>query len=83
MSDDGAGVDLARVKDKAIQNNLIDAGAEVSDEALMSVIFETGFSTAEKVSQIAGRGVGLVVVRNESKLHRHRPCSTPLRFVGG
>ena len=65
VSDDGAGIDLARVKDKAIQNNLIDANAEISDQALMSVIFETGFSTAEKVSQIAGRGVGLDVVRND------------------
>lgn len=65
VSDDGAGVDLARVKDKAIQNNLIDANAEISDQALMSVIFESGFSTAERVSQIAGRGVGLDVVRND------------------
>jgi chemosensory pili system protein ChpA (sensor histidine kinase/response regulator) len=65
VSDDGAGVDLARVKDKAIQNNLIDANAEISDQALMSVIFETGFSTADTVSQIAGRGVGLDVVRND------------------
>ncbi len=63
--DDGAGVDLARVKEKAIKNNLIEANAEVSDQALMSVIFESGFSTAEKVSQISGRGVGLDVVRND------------------
>jgi chemosensory pili system protein ChpA (sensor histidine kinase/response regulator) len=65
VSDDGAGINLARVKEKAIQNNLIDANAEVSDQALMSVIFESGFSTADKVSQIAGRGVGLDVVRND------------------
>ena len=65
VSDDGAGVDLAKVKEKAIANNLIDANTELSDQALMSVIFESGFSTAEKVSQIAGRGVGLDVVRND------------------
>jgi chemosensory pili system protein ChpA (sensor histidine kinase/response regulator) len=65
VSDDGAGIDLARVKEKAIKNKLIDAKAEVSDQALMSVIFETGFSTADKVSQISGRGVGLDVVRND------------------
>ncbi len=65
VSDDGAGINLARVKEKAIQNNLIDPNAEVSDQALMSVIFESGFSTADKVSQIAGRGVGLDVVRND------------------
>ena len=65
VTDDGAGVDLARVKDKAIQNDLIDANAQISDQALMSVIFESGFSTAEQVSQISGRGVGLDVVRND------------------
>ena len=65
VSDDGAGINLARVKEKAIQNKLIDVNAEVSDQALMSVIFESGFSTADKVSQIAGRGVGLDVVRND------------------
>ena len=65
VSDDGAGVDLARVKEKAIQKNIIDTNAEISDQALMSVIFETGFSTTDKVSQIAGRGVGLDVVRND------------------
>jgi chemosensory pili system protein ChpA (sensor histidine kinase/response regulator) len=65
VSDDGAGIDLARVKEKAIKNKLIDAKADVSDQALMSVIFETGFSTADKVSQISGRGVGLDVVRND------------------
>ena len=65
VSDDGAGIDLARVKEKAIKNNLIEANAEVSEQALMAIIFESGFSTAEKVSQIAGRGVGLDVVRND------------------
>ncbi len=65
VSDDGAGVNLQRVKDKAIKNKLIDANAEVSEQALMSIIFETGFSTVDKVSQISGRGVGLDVVRND------------------
>ena len=65
VSDDGAGINLRKVKEKAIKNNLLAADAEVSDQALMSIIFETGFSTADKVSQIAGRGVGLDVVRND------------------
>jgi chemosensory pili system protein ChpA (sensor histidine kinase/response regulator) len=63
--DDGAGINLQKVKEKAIKNKLLDANAEVSEQALMSIIFETGFSTADKVSQIAGRGVGLDVVRND------------------
>ena len=65
VSDDGAGVNLQRVKDKAVKNNLIDAKVDISEQALMSLIFETGFSTAEKVSQISGRGIGLDVVRND------------------
>ena len=65
VSDDGAGIDLARVKEKAVNNHLIDSDAEISDQALMSIIFESGFSTAEKISQITGRGVGLDVVRND------------------
>ena len=65
VSDDGAGVNLQRVKEKAIKNKLIDENAEISEQALMSIIFESGFSTADKVTQIAGRGVGLDVVRND------------------
>lgn len=65
VTDDGAGVNLDKVKEKAIKNNLIAAGSQPTEQALLSVIFEPGFSTAEKTSQIAGRGVGLDVVRNE------------------
>ncbi len=65
VSDDGAGINLQRVKEKAIKNKLIEPNTEVSEQALMSIIFESGFSTADKVTQIAGRGVGLDVVRND------------------
>lgn len=65
VTDDGAGINLQRVKEKAIQNNLLDENSEVTEQSLMSIIFESGFSTADKVSQIAGRGVGLDVVRND------------------
>jgi chemosensory pili system protein ChpA (sensor histidine kinase/response regulator) len=65
VSDDGAGINLQRVKEKAIKNKLLDPKKEVTDQALMSLIFETGFSTADKISQISGRGVGLDVVRND------------------
>ena len=65
VSDDGAGINLQKVKEKAIKNNLLEANADVSEQALMSIIFESGFSTADKVSQISGRGVGLDVVRND------------------
>ena len=65
VSDDGAGINLQRVKEKAIKNKLLDPKKAVTDQALMSLIFETGFSTADKISQISGRGVGLDVVRND------------------
>lgn len=65
VRDDGAGVDLSKVKDRAIENNLLDENANITEDALLSVIFEPGFSTADEVSQIAGRGVGLDVVRND------------------
>ena len=63
--DDGAGIDLPRIKAKAIEKKLYEIDDEISDQKLMSLIFEPGFSTSEKISQIAGRGVGLDVVQNE------------------
>lgn len=65
VTDDGAGIDLEKVKQKAFEKGLFEAGQELSDQALMAVIFEPGFSTADTISQIAGRGVGLDVVRSD------------------
>ncbi len=65
ISDDGAGVNLAKVKQKAIEKGLFESDQALTDQALMAVIFEAGFSTADTVSQIAGRGVGLDVVRSD------------------
>ena len=65
VNDDGAGVDLDKVKQKAIKSGLLVDSADITEEALLSVIFEPGFSTADIVSQISGRGVGLDVVRND------------------
>jgi chemosensory pili system protein ChpA (sensor histidine kinase/response regulator) len=65
VTDDGAGINLSKVKQKAIEKGFFTADQVLSDQALMSVIFEAGFSTADTVSQIAGRGVGLDVVRSD------------------
>ena len=65
LADDGGGIDLARVREKAINMGLLAADAEVPDSQLIQFIFVPGFSTAEEVTQIAGRGVGLDVVRSE------------------
>jgi len=65
ITDDGSGVNLAKVKQKATEKGLLAAGQEVTEQALMAVIFEPGFSTADSISQIAGRGVGLDAVRSD------------------
>ena len=65
ISDDGAGIDLARVKEKAVQKGLIKAerAAQLSPWEALQLIFLAGFSTAEKVTGISGRGVGMDVVK--------------------
>ncbi len=65
VTDDGRGADRAAIRRRAEQRGLIKLDAELGDAELDSVIFESGFSTSEKVSQLAGRGVGMDVVRNE------------------
>ena len=63
IEDDGAGINREAVKRKAIQRGLIDAGAELSDSEIDHLIFLPGFSTAEQVTEVSGRGVGMDVVR--------------------
>lgn len=63
--DDGAGINLDKVRKKAVQNGLFTADQVVSPDILLSVIFEPGFSTATTITQIAGRGVGLDAVRTD------------------
>jgi len=67
MRDDGAGIDLDAVRRKAIKRGLIEADAELGDYELLQFILQAGFSTAEKVTQISGRGVGMDVVHAEVK----------------
>jgi two-component system chemotaxis sensor kinase CheA len=63
VSDDGAGINRARVRESAINKGLIAADAVMSDEEIDNIIFMPGFSTAAAVSDISGRGVGMDVVR--------------------
>ena len=63
LADDGAGINRERVRQKAITNELISADANLSDEEIDNLIFLPGFSTAEKISDISGRGVGMDVVK--------------------
>jgi two-component system chemotaxis sensor kinase CheA len=65
VSDDGAGLDAARLRQKAVDKGLITAqqAAELGERESFELIFRAGFSTAEKLSDVSGRGVGMDVVR--------------------
>lgn len=65
ITDDGAGIDVARVKEKALNAKLVapDVAARMSRQDLLRLIFLPGFSTADRVTQFSGRGVGMDVVR--------------------
>ena len=65
MRDDGAGVPLEAVRRKAILRGLLDPSAAISDHEVLQFILQPGFSTAEKITQISGRGVGMDVVHEE------------------
>lgn len=61
--DDGKGIDPEKVRAKAIERGLIAADVELSEKDICALIFEPGFSTAETVSNVSGRGVGMDVVK--------------------
>src|SRR5690606_26235988 len=67
LSDDGRGVDLQAVRAKAIERGLMDVDAHLTDHEVLQFILQAGFSTAEQVTQISGRGVGMDVVNSEIK----------------
>ena len=61
--DDGGGLNKDRIQAKAIEKGLIQPGQALSDQEIVNLIFEAGFSTMEKVTNLSGRGVGMDVVR--------------------
>ena len=67
IADDGAGINRERVFAKAVEKGLIAADAQLSKEEIDHLIFAPGFSTAQQVSNISGRGVGMDVVRQNVK----------------
>ena len=72
ISDDGRGLNRERIFNKAVERGLIQPGAQLSDNEIFLLIFEAGFSTAEKVTDISGRGVGMDVVRRHVQALRGR-----------
>lgn len=63
ISDDGAGLNHQRIRQKAIEKGIISADRELSEQDIFKLIFEPGFSTAAAVTNLSGRGVGMDVVR--------------------
>lgn len=68
LTDDGGGIDRERVARKALEQGILEPGSTLSDDGLLSVLVRPGFSTAESVSDVSGRGVGLDVVL--ARLHQ-------------
>lgn len=63
ISDDGAGLNLNKIRERAIEKGMISEDIKVTDPIIKDLIFESGFSTATSVTEIAGRGVGMDVVK--------------------
>ncbi|MBC7573897.1 MAG: Hpt domain-containing protein [Herminiimonas sp.] len=66
FSDDGQGLNLERIRNKAMQTGLLTDDSVITDGELTDLIFHPGFSTAAEVTELAGRGVGMDVVRSEA-----------------
>lgn len=67
VKDDGAGIDVSKVRAKAIKQGFITYDSQLSDHDILQFILQSGISTADEVSQVAGRGVGMDVVDSEIK----------------
>jgi chemosensory pili system protein ChpA (sensor histidine kinase/response regulator) len=65
LSDDGGGIDLEKLYRKAVERGILEHGQPLNDAERAQLIFASGLSTADTVSELAGRGVGMDVVRNE------------------
>jgi two-component system chemotaxis sensor kinase CheA len=64
IGDDGAGIDVAAVRKKAAEKGLLRSPERVTDREVVKIIFQPGFSTAKKVTNVSGRGVGMDVVKS-------------------
>jgi two-component system, chemotaxis family, sensor kinase CheA len=72
VSDDGKGLNLQRILEKAILANIVRDGQELSNQDIFQLIFHAGLSTAEQVTNVSGRGVGMDVVRKNIEALRGR-----------
>ncbi len=82
IQDDGKGLDKDRILKKAIDNGVVEPGQELSDEEIFKLIFHPGLSTAEKVTSVSGRGVGMDVVKKNIESLRGKIEIRSTRGVG-
>ncbi len=68
VSDDGRGLNAARILQKAQERGLVEPGQELSEQEIIQFILASGFSTAEKVTDVSGRGVGMDAVANAIRM---------------
>ena len=77
VADDGAGLDRDRIEAQALEAGLLSEGDDSSDEGLFGLVFQPGFSTASRVSELSGRGIGMdVVKRNIEAVRGHVSLET-------
>jgi len=67
FTDDGAGLDLDRIRAKGVASGLLEDGDDVTDAQVADLIFEPGFTTAEALTELSGRGVGMDIVQSEAQ----------------
>jgi len=72
IADDGAGLDTHRIFERAVAQGLVADGTQMSPEEIHQLIFRPGFSTADRVTELSGRGVGMDVVRRNIQMLRGR-----------
>lgn len=65
VADDGGGIDIEKVREKAVEKGLLDPGTAIEEREVIDFIFTPGFSTKDAVSEISGRGVGMDVVKEK------------------
>jgi chemosensory pili system protein ChpA (sensor histidine kinase/response regulator) len=85
FADDGAGLNLPRIRERALERGLIGSDATPGDDELAQLIFVPGFSTAGTVTELSGRGVGMDVVRSEiagmgGRIETHTEAGRGTRF---
>ncbi|MGB9626754.1 MAG: chemotaxis protein CheA, partial [Phycisphaerae bacterium] len=82
VQDDGRGIDPDRVLAKAVERGIVEPGRELSQSEVFELLFAPGFSTAEKVTDVSGRGVGMDVVKKNIEAMRGRVEISSVRGKG-